>query len=151
MQWLFPVAVTLHNSEEAMTMPGWVLHHSREIPFHPGATKIHAALLVLSLSAFTVTYLSARKGKQSFWAYLIFGGITAMLLNVFVPHLPATLILRQYTPGVLTAVAINLPVMSLLMCQAIRERWVSGRRAHAYGVMVPVTLAVAIIVVFAAP
>jgi hypothetical protein len=37
-----------------------------------------------------------------------------MLLNVPVPHLLATVALRSYTPGLATAVALNLPVTVLL-------------------------------------
>lgn len=48
-----------------------------------------------------------------------------MLLNVLLPHIPATLVFREYTPGVVTAVLINFPVMSILLFKAVREQWVS--------------------------
>jgi hypothetical protein len=67
-----------------------------------------------------------------------------MLVNVFVPHVPATLLFRSYTPGVVTAVLANLPVMSYLALRAVREQWVSGGRAAAFGVGVPVGLGGAI-------
>jgi hypothetical protein len=144
MQWLFPVAVTLHNSEEAIGMPKWAAAHSRQLPAHPGNTKIWFGLLLLTLAAFSVTYLSARKGKGSVWAYLLFGAAAAMLVNVFVPHIPATLVFGEYTPGVVTAVLINLPVMSILLCQAVSEQWVSGTKAIAYALLVPLSIGVAI-------
>jgi hypothetical protein len=71
-----------------------------------------------------------------------------MLLNVFVPHILATLFFRQYTPGVLTAVFINLPVMSILLYKAVDERWVSGARAVRYAVLVPMVVAGAILGLF---
>ena len=107
-------------------MPKWVAVHSRQLPVHPGATKIWFGLLLLTLAAFAVTYRSARKGKRSLWAYLLFGYAVAMLVNVLLPHIPATLVFREYTPGVVTAVLINLPIMGILLFQAVREQWVPG-------------------------
>jgi len=40
--------------------------------------------------------------------------------------------LRSYMPGVATAVALNLPVLSLLVVLAVREGYVSGWKAVAY-------------------
>jgi hypothetical protein len=145
LQWLFPIAVTLHNGEEAIWMPGWALRHAGRLPMHPpGALLVRVMLIALVIAAFAVTYLSEREGPRSVWAYLLFGGIVAMLVNVFVPHVPATLSFRSYTPGVVTAVLANLPVMSYLALRAVRERWVSGGRAAAFGVGVPVGLGGAI-------
>lgn len=134
-QWLFPIAVTLHNGEEAISMPGWDLRHAAQLPVHaPSALAIRIALLALALAAFVVTYLSARSGPQGVWAYLTFGYIVAVLVNVVAPHVPASIVVRGYAPGVVTAVLINLPVMSVLAVRAVRERWVSGWKAVGYGV-----------------
>ena len=149
MQWLFPIAATLHNCEEALWMPKWVSAHSRQLPMRPGAVKIWIGLLLLTLAAFAVTYLSAQKGKQSVWSYLLFGYAAAMLANVLIPHIPATLAFGEYTPGVVTAVLINLPVMSVLMFKAVREQWVSGMKAIAYALLVPLAIGGAISVLFA--
>lgn len=148
LQWLFPIAVTLHNSEEAVFMPKWVSAH-RQIPFHPGATKIWLGLLILTLAAFAVTYLSAHHGKGSFWAYLQFGYVAAMLVNVLIPHIPATLAYGEYTPGVVTAIFVNLPVMSFLLFKAVREQWVSGIKAAVYSLLVPLAIGAAIAALFA--
>jgi hypothetical protein len=153
MQWLFPIAVTLHNGEEAVWMPGWSSQHASQLPMHPpGTIEIRTALIVLTVAAIAVTFLSDGKGPRSFWSYLMFGGIVAMLVNVFVPHLPATLWFRSYTPGVLTAVFINLPLMSYLAWLAVREQWVSGGRAVAFGLGVPFALggAILLLMVFGA-
>jgi len=145
-QWLFPIAVTLHNAEEAIWMPAWTAGHASQVPIHPpGAIEIRIALVVLTVAAFALTYFSAHKGPQSFWAYLLFGSIVAMLANVFVPHVPTTLMFRSYTPGVVTAVMINLPLMSYLAVRAVREGWVSGWKAVAFGAGVPLALGGAIV------
>jgi hypothetical protein len=141
LQWLFPIAVTLHNSEEAIWLPDWLSHHARQVPVHPNPGAFRFAAALLTVAAFVVTYLSVRKGKETAWAYLLFGYIVAMLANVFIPHIPASLILRSYTPGVVTAVLVNLPVMSLLAIRELREGWVSGRKALTYGIATPLAIA----------
>ena len=79
----------------------------------------------------------------------IYLGIVAMLLNVFVPHVPATLVFHSYTPGVVTAVLINLPLMTWLALSSVREEWVSGVKALAFAVLVPLGLAGIIAALFA--
>jgi hypothetical protein len=71
----------------------------------------------------------------------MFGYIIAMLANVLIPHIPASLVFRSYTPGVVTAVLVNLPVMGFLSVRAVREGWVSGRKAVVFGVTVPLAIA----------
>ena len=149
MQRLFPVVVALHNGEEAFFMPKWVSAHRGQLPLHPRAGAILLGLLLVTLAAFAVTNLSVQNGEQSVWAYLLFGSAAAMLMNVFVPHIPATLFFHQYTPGVLTAVLINLPFMSVLMIQAVRDHWVSGMRALRYALLVPFAIGGSILVSFA--
>ena len=144
--WLFPVAVTLHNLEEAIWMPGWDLRHAMQIPVHPpGALEFRTALVLITVAAFVVTYLSVRRGPQSVWAYLTFGSVVAMLANVFVPHLPAAILFRGYAPGVVTATLINLPLATFLAFRAVRDGWVSGVRAVAFGAGVPLAVGVAIV------
>jgi len=126
-------------------MPAWAREHIAQLSLQPpSAVEIRIALAALTLVAFAVTYLSARRGRESVWAYLTFGYIVAMLVNVFVPHVPATLFFRSYTPGVVTAVLINLPVMTYLAVRAVRDEWVSEWKAAAFGVGVPIVMGGAI-------
>ncbi|HMD77831.1 MAG TPA: HXXEE domain-containing protein [Terracidiphilus sp.] len=133
LMWLFPIVVTLHNAEEAIWLPGWskraVIWHS---PVTPGVFRF--AVVVLTVLAFAVTWLSAVSGKQTVWTYLAFGCMAVTLANVLIPHLALTVALRSYMPGVATAVALNLPVLSLLVVLALREEYVSGWKAAAYSV-----------------
>jgi hypothetical protein len=135
LEWLFPIVVTLHNTEEAIWLPGW----SKRVGFwktsvSPGVFRF--AVAILTVLAFAVTCLSAQSGKQSIWTYLAFGYMAAMLVNVLLPHLAATLARRSYMPGVATGVALNLPVLSFLVVMALREGYVSGGKAAVYSVIV---------------
>jgi hypothetical protein len=131
--WLFPIVILLHNMEEAIWFPGWSKRADRwHAPVAPGAFRF--AAVILTVLAFAVTWLSAESGKQSVWTYLAFGYMAAMLANVLVPHIAVTVAMRSYMPGVATAVALNLPVLSLLVVLALREGYVSGWTAAGYSV-----------------
>lgn len=145
--WLFPIVVTLHNVEEAIWLPDW----SNRVGFWKTPITLGAfrfAVAVLTALAFAVTWLSAQSGKQSTWTYLAFGYMAAMLVNVVIPHLAATVARRSYMPGVVTAVALNLPVLSLLVVMALREGYVSGGKAAVYSVVVAGSLVAAIPALF---
>ncbi len=137
--WLFPIGVTLHNAEEAIWLPGWskcaVLWHN---PVTPGSFRFAAA--VLTLLAFALTWLCTVSGKQTVWAYLVVGYMIAVLVNAVFPHIAFTVALRSYMPGTATAMALNLPVLSLLVAIAFREGYVSGEKAIAYSVGVAALL-----------
>jgi len=147
--WLFPIVLTLHNAEEALWLPGWskraVLWHS---PVTPGCFRF--AVAVLTALAFAVTCLSALSGKQTVWTYLAFGYMAAVLANVLIPHIALTVALRSYMPGVATAVAFNLPVMSVLVVLALREGYVSNWKAAAYSAGVAGMLLASIQILFKA-
>ena len=145
--WLFPIVVTLHNAEEAIWLPGWskraVLWHS---PVTPGSFRF--AVAVLTLLAFVVTWLSAESGKQSVWTYMTFGCMVVTLANVLIPHLALTVALRSYMPGVATAVLLNLPVLTLLVVDALREGYVSGWKAVGFCVGVSGALVASLFALF---
>jgi hypothetical protein len=149
LQWLFPIAITIHNLEEAIWLPGFVAAHGSELPWTVEPAEFRFALAVLTAAAWIVTYLSWRTGPQSVWAYLLFGYIVAMLVNVVVPHIPAAIIFRAYVPGVITAVVVNFPVLAFLSFRAIRDRYVVGRKAVAFGVGVPVGIVALVPALFA--
>jgi hypothetical protein len=58
--------------------------------------------------------------------FLLLGVQVMMLVNVFA-HTGMAILIGGYAPGVVTAIAINLPFSIYLLRRAIRERWVSGR------------------------
>ncbi|MGD0546454.1 MAG: HXXEE domain-containing protein [Terracidiphilus sp.] len=149
LEWLFPIVITLHNAEEAIWFPDWTKRAGRWYrpgPVAPGVFRF--AVAIFTLLAFAVTWLSYRSGKETLWTYLAFGYMAAALANVLIPHLAATVLMRRYMPGVATGVALNLPVLSLLVAQALRQGYVSGGKAAAYSVVVAGVLLLAIPALF---
>jgi hypothetical protein len=146
-EWLFPIVVTLHNAEEAIWLPGW----SKRVgfwrtPVSPGVFRF--AVAVLTVLAFALTWLSVESGKQSAWTYLAYGTMVVTLANVLIPHVAASAMRRSYMPGLATGVALNLPVLTLLIVMALREGYVSGGKAAAYSIGVAGLLVVAIPALF---
>ncbi len=122
LSWLFAIGVTIHNAEEAWLLPGWSQTAGRW--HHPvRAPVFRFAVSVLTLLAYTLAAAVSIAGKASVPAYLIAGYALAMLLNVVIPHLLATLSLRRYAPGTLTALLLNLPITLVLLGRGFEEAY----------------------------
>ena len=142
--WLIPAALALHNAEEAVTFPRyWPLVRSR-LPeslqasaagFDPAAFRtalVWATLIPLGVviwATWRADSLAAR------WSALAVQAVVAV--NV-VSHLAAaTLFLRGYSPGLLSALLINAPVSIYLFRRAAHEQWIPPR---AWRAVLPVAL-----------
>ena len=112
--WLFPVAFAIHNIEEALWLPKWSQSAGR---FHKpvGPFEFRFAIIVLTALATIITAFLYGSGKQSVPSYLFFAYNFGMLLNVFMPHLTATIALKKYCPGLLTGILMLLPTTGLLL------------------------------------
>lgn len=147
LEWIFPIVVTLHNAEESLWLPGWSRSAGRwHDPVAPGVFRF--AVILLTILAFVVTGLSFRSGRETVWTYLTFGYMAAMLANVLVPHIAASIAMRSYMPGLATGVFLNLPLLSLLMVLALRQGYVSGWKAAAYSAGVAALLLLSIPALF---
>jgi hypothetical protein len=123
LSYVFALAVTIHNLEEAWLMPAWSKNSGR---WHPavGPAEFRFAVVVLTLLVYVCVFLAVREGKESLGAYLVTGSAIVMLFNVVFPHLAATLVMRRYAPGTATALIGNLPVTLLLLQAALQENYV---------------------------
>ena len=121
--WLFALGVLAHNAEEALLLPQWSAGAGR---WHPlvAAAEFQFAVAVLSLVVILCAWAASTGGPRSLGAYLLVGYALAMVLNVFFPHVLASLALRTYAPGTATALAFNLPLGGWLLWRAITEKFV---------------------------
>jgi hypothetical protein len=139
LQLLFPILVALHNAEEAISLPQWARRTG--LPF--GAVEpavFRFAVIVFTVLAFAVTVLSAVFGDRTLWANLTFGYMIALLLNALVPHIAVSIVKGTLMPGVVTAAALNLPILSFLAVLALKEGYVSPHDALVFSVAVPILL-----------
>lgn len=134
MLWLIPVFQALHNAEEALTFPEAVPGLPERLPgaLRPIVAEITVERLRAALLIATVVPLGlvvwARlrpRSAAALWAALLTQAVVA--LNV-VWHLAAALfVARGYSPGLLTALGVNLPFSIYLFARARREAWLSER------------------------
>lgn len=146
--WLFVLAVALHNLEEALWLPAWSQRAGRW-RYPVGAREFRSAVVLLAAAAVAAVLLANSGGKGSVGAYLVSGYALAMLLNVIFPHVLASVTLREYVPGTLTAVLLNLPVCALLLEHALREQYVEVRVFFWAGPLVVLAIAGFIPLLFA--
>lgn len=113
--WLVPLFFALHNLEEWLALQTFLPLLGRRAPLladHlPSITQYGVALIVISILPFVFALL-----RQ---VYLLVITQAVVAINV-VSHVVAALLFRGYTPGLLTAVAINLP-FSLYFFRKLRE------------------------------
>jgi hypothetical protein len=126
----------LHNLEEAIWLPAWS-QKAGKWNSKIGKREFRFAVVVLTLLAYGLTYLSWSGGPESIWTYLNGGYMFAMLLNVFLPHLAATIALRQYAPGVVTGIFLNLPINCILLYLAFYEKWLVSEK---FLLLAPITV-----------
>jgi hypothetical protein len=126
--YLFPVIFTIHNLEEAVfDLPGWSETAGH---FHPvvGTAQFILAVAVITIIGWLITYLAVKKGKGSIWAYLLFCLILIVDINVFFPHVLATIFTKSLAPGTVSAVLLNLPICTYLLIRGLREEYVDLKR-----------------------
>lgn len=111
---LFCLAILLHNIEEALWLPKWSESASQ---FHKikGKTEFHFAVLMVTILAFLITALFILFPELEILKYIYFGFLGAMIINVFAPHLIATIVLKRYAPGLATGILLNLPINYIII------------------------------------
>lgn len=93
-------------------------------------------------------WLATVQGRESFGAYLVAGYALAMLLNVLLPHLLATVAMRRYMPGTATAVLLNLPVTIYVLTLGFREGYIEPHTFLIFGPVVVVGIIALILLLF---
>ena len=123
--WGVPILLAIHNLEEAPFMEKW----SRELPLpiHPivSTRQFIAAVTLLTVAGFAVTYFGIADIKQPIGMWAVFEIQMIMLVNAIVPHLASTLRFRRYSPGIFTAIFLNFPFSIYLFQRAMQEGMLS--------------------------
>jgi hypothetical protein len=118
---LLAAALTLHDLEEALAYPAVRPRLLGFAPLAPAPEVAWAALAAVTGLGLGMAGWAASGettgGKRLALRALAWG----LLVNVLVPHVPAAFVLGGYAPGVVTALAVNLPV-ALLALRLLRGR-----------------------------
>jgi hypothetical protein len=101
---LLALAVTLHNAEEMIWLPGLSNPYLPKLEVGPVAFRFAAAAIAVLfwLAAFALLSGAPIAG-------VLAGFAAAMIFNAFMPHLALTLAMRRYHPGTATAWLLVVP------------------------------------------
>ncbi|MGE5672324.1 MAG: HXXEE domain-containing protein [Mycobacterium leprae] len=138
---LFLLVFVVHDAEEILTVQGWVGRNEALLAElsarNPAAARMVGAaatttgqfsvavvlIFIVLLLAVWLAHRSLRPGP----ALLPFaGGLMLMFLHVFT-HAGSSLLLRTYTPGVITAVILALPYSLYAIRRLLRAELVTWR------------------------
>lgn len=120
--WAFPIVFTIHNIEEAL----WLPEFSRKAgKYHQPVDTFEfvSAVVVITLMAIFITACFYAMGKQSIACYLFFAFNFGMFINVFFPHMVATIALRKYCPGLLTGILLLFPTTGYLLWYGYQNQY----------------------------
>lgn len=140
--WLLPLVFVIHDGEEILTMPRWIAAHRplleriadkspaarRVVANLPTTTAQVAVAVAVELAVFLLaTWLVARDPRPGFALYLyaaVLGAFTAHSVT----HLGQTVLLRAYTPGVVSAVLL-VPQVGVIIYKRLFEAGLLSRRS----------------------
>ena len=121
---IFPLAITLHNLEEALWLPQWS-RFAKQYTKVVDKNEFYFALICVTVLAYLSSFFFLFFNEVVILRYIYFGFVGAMILNAIFPHLIATIVLKRYAPGVITGILMNVPCFSFLIIFAIKENVIS--------------------------
>jgi hypothetical protein len=108
-------AFILHNIEEAVTLLFKPVENPVSFIQPPTYNQFIFAVSALTIAGI-IAYVAAM-WSQNIKTYLFISTAVAaaLLLNVFIPHVVVAIYTMKYTPGLVTAILLNLPLSLLLL------------------------------------
>jgi hypothetical protein len=114
----FIFAISLHNAEEALWLPQWS-RHAQRFQKPVARDEFLFAVIVITLLAYLAAGLFILAPDIPVFKYMFLGFVGAMIVNVIVIHLLSTIIVRKYSPGLITGIFLLVPLDSLILLDAI--------------------------------
>lgn len=130
--WLLPIALAFHELEE-WNILGWEQRNFLNVPAKTN-TSVRTFLVFFTLLGFLWAALAALPNNPTIAAFVILPFAAGALLNAL-QHLFYTLYFKQYSPGVITAVVLYLPIVGYLTARAIKENLVPVIYVAALGIL----------------
>lgn len=122
---LAPLVYAIHHAEEHLlfNFRAWRLRYFAD----NNALSTEAVLVVLmSVSMVYLLLYATIRTKVTVWVAITFLMATQVHNAIF--HLGATIVFRDFSPGLITAMVLYLPANWLIAHAALKEDWVSPRQ-----------------------
>jgi hypothetical protein len=130
------VCAAAHNLEEGLTAEAYLPEVKALLggrtpasmaALVPGLQQFYIALIGATLIPLIMTAVATTGRPTPLKKYLSPLLAVTLLLNVFIPHVPAAIALGGYAPGVATAVLVNLPFSTFFLKRSMNEGVISRR------------------------
>ncbi|MDP9383569.1 MAG: HXXEE domain-containing protein, partial [Chloroflexota bacterium] len=128
--WGVPLCMSAHNAEEALgirelltlveRLPPRVGTPLRRFAFAGSPRRFLALAAPLTLATWLLAALAVREEPPGLLGAALVCVQVGLFLNALVPHLLLSLWSRRYTPGVATALLLNVPFTPYLLYRAHR-------------------------------
>jgi len=142
---LTALALALHNAEEAATAPRLLELMQGRAPtvlrsFYMGIqiSELRTSLLILTVVALLLATAASRAPSSPAWSYTMLLFAAVIGLNALA-HIGLSVAFGTYVPGLVTAVALTLPVSVAVLVRGWRDRWV---HPGAYWTILPASVVV---------
>ena len=118
---IFLLGFTLHNIEEAVWLPKWS-KYARKFHEPVDSNQFIFAVIIVTIIGYLLTALDFLMSSSSgYVSYVYLGFVGMMGINALFPHLIATIALKKYAPGLMTALFLNLPLSLILIINSIKN------------------------------
>jgi hypothetical protein len=143
--WLMPATFIVHDSEEILTMPSWIARHeptlqairrlapfgSRIVANLPRTTGAVAAAVAVELIVIVIVTAWLARHPRRGLPLDIYSAILGLFVGHSVTHAGLAILVRGYTPGVVTAVVLIPPMGVYLYGRLLDSNLVTWRSAIA--------------------
>ncbi len=137
---LFILGFTLHNIEEAIWLPEWSKYAER---FHKRVSRnefLFAVIIITAIGYLLTFQYMVFKDAHPVSKYIYCGFILMMVVNVIMPHLLSSVVLKKYCPGTATGVLLNLPIGGYILYKNINPASELHHVLIAFAVITVITL-----------
>lgn len=143
----FCLAITLHNLEEALWLPQW---SQMGLPFQKPVTpsEFHFALFIITTLAYLIAFLYLSFPKSNLMKKAFIGFLGSMIFNAIFPHLLATIFMKTYAPGLVTALLLNIPINTLILYRLHKLSYITIKEIIISTVVVGIVLLIMIPILF---
>ena len=123
------IAFLVHNLEEAITICRYPVENPFPIIQPASCSQFLIAVSLLSAVVLIAFGIAIQTKIEHIYNFISTGLAAAILLNVFLPHFLVANYTFHYTPGLVSAIALNLP-LSLLVLIKNRSRYSSNMQFY---------------------
>lgn len=117
--WSFPLAIALHNLEEAIWLPAWSRKYTGRWHRPVSDVEFRFAVIILTAIVFAIAAMTRLSNWGSIWHYLLAAAALGQSINILFPHLAATIAVRKYSPGLLSGVIGVWPSATYLLYKSL--------------------------------